>query len=237
MRGGRVSSESRHPSSTQKLRRSGPAGDRRAEGQGRRRRRREAVRAGLEGDWNPPTRSIRCPRTGGRPHPAPGAAGPRGRDAESSGEGSCSGLEPGRVEDPRFEGELWRGGSPGEQRPSVRGNSYRRERIRRGIKAPRWMKPGARAALPFEARSDREAGAPREKGAHSRRGKPGDCARAWESAETGGERSRAVRSARRWMTAGEQMAPRGVHDLCEGKALKGGTQERLRHETRPWNSS
>jgi hypothetical protein len=49
---------------------------------------------------------------------------------------------------------------------------------------------------------------------------------AWESAETGGERSRVVRSARRWMTAREQVASGEVHDRCEGKALKGGTQER-----------
>jgi hypothetical protein len=38
-----------------------------------------------------------------------------------------------------------------------------------------------------------------------------------------------------WITAGEQVASREVRDLREGKALKGEAQERLRHETRPWN--
>jgi hypothetical protein len=40
-----------------------------------------------------------------------------------------------------------------------------------------------------------------------------------------------------WITAGELVASRGAHDLCEGNALQEGTQERLRHETRPWNAS
>jgi hypothetical protein len=42
--------------------------------------------------------------------------------------------------------------------------------------------------------------------------------------------------ARRWMTAREHVAPRGVRDSCEGKTLKGESQERLRHETGPRNS-
>jgi hypothetical protein len=48
---------------------------------------------------------------------------------------------------------------------------------------------------------------------------------------------RAVGPAGRWMTAGELVASRGDHDFGEGKALEGDVQERLRPETRPWNSS
>jgi len=33
-----------------------------------------------------------------------------------------------------------------------------------------------------------------------------------------------------------QAAPRGVSDLWEGKARGNAVQERLRHETRPWNA-
>jgi len=44
--------------------------------------------------------------------------------------------------------------------------------------------------------------------------------------ETGGDKIlEGGSSERRWMTAGEHAAPRGVRDLCEEKALAGGSQE------------
>jgi hypothetical protein len=41
----------------------------------------------------------------------------------------------------------------------------------------------------------------------------------------------------RWITAWEPVASKGVHDLCEGKALERKVHERLGHEIRLWNSN
>jgi hypothetical protein len=44
--------------------------------------------------------------------------------------------------------------------------------------------------------------------------------------ETRGDKVSGGRSSERWwITAGEQVAPRGVRARCEGKTLKGGSQE------------
>jgi hypothetical protein len=46
--------------------------------------------------------------------------------------------------------------------------------------------------------------------------------KAWESAKLVVKDPGRRVSARRWITAGEQVAPRGARDSCEGKTLKGG---------------
>jgi hypothetical protein len=85
--------------------------------------------------------------------------------------------------------------------------------------------------------SDREASLrTRGKGTRSSWGIQATASKAWASVKLRVIRSPVVRSAALWITAREPVASRGVHDLREGKTLKGVVQERLRYEIRPWNS-
>jgi hypothetical protein len=43
-----------------------------------------------------------------------------------------------------------------------------------------------------------------------------------EVGETGDDKAPGTRPKRQWITAREQVAPRGVRDSCEGKALEEG---------------
>jgi len=211
------------------------------EGQGRRRRRREAARSGPEVGRGLPTKLTPAFRRWVRFHPARGAAGPLGRDAFAFGRRRMRGPSgPGGSEAPRLGRHgRWRGESPGEHRPAARGNSRRRERTRGGKKASKWVKlaVGGDPVAGDPGRAGSEVFGPRGKQVHSSWGIQAAAPRAWVSVKP-----RAIRSRRRvfrrdrWMTTREPVASRGVHDLREGNALKGEAQERLRHETRPWNS-
>lgn len=71
---------------------------------------------------------------------------------------------------------------------------------------------------------DQEAGLrAREKEIHSPLGIQATVPKAWESVKLRVTRSPVVRSEALWITAREPVAPRGVHDLDEGKALKEGS--------------
>ena len=74
----------------------------------------------------------------------------------------------------------------------------------------------------LEARATGKGASASEKGTHSGRGKPGNCAKAWASAKPTVTSVESCVSARGWMTAGEQVALRGVLASCKGKSLKGG---------------
>jgi hypothetical protein len=179
----------------------------------------EEVSPGAGGCWSPGSR-VRSRRLLG-----------------GGGEGAVRGLRSGRVEDPRSGRELWRGENPGEQRPEDRGNPDLRERIHGGIRASRRVKLAERAAVSLGVRGDREAGLGTRKGSSS---PGGSLATAPRGVGVGGNRGgwlREARSSRPVDNREGAVASRGDHDLREGKALKGGTQERLRHETGPWNTS
>jgi hypothetical protein len=154
-----------------------------------------------------PTRPIRCCFTAaGRCHLSGGAAVPaagrrlRGLEGYSGGEKAQE--------------------SSGRQTGATRG---RRERTHRGSKASKRVKLAERAAYVRWSRATGKWTCPRK-------GKPiaaGGTRQLRESVgvgETGGEKAAEERRpARRWMTAREPVASRGVHDRCEGKALKGGS--------------
>jgi hypothetical protein len=88
-----------------------------------------------------------------------GFHGPSGRVLESSGEGACSGPRGlGGSEDPRRgRRSLQRGRNPGEDRPAARGNSSRRERTRRRIKASKRVKLAERSGSAAWTQGDQEA--------------------------------------------------------------------------------
>ena len=66
---------------------------------------------------------------------------------------------------------------------------------------------------------------------------PGGCVKSVVVGETSGDKVAVLRlSTLVDNCRGAEWASRGVRDLCEGKALKEESQERLRHETRPRNS-
>ena len=68
-------------------------------------------------------------------------------------------------------------------------------------------------------------------------GEPGDCVKSVGVGETGGDKVAVLRlSTLVDNHRGAEWVSRGARDLCEGKALKEESQERLRHETRPRNS-
>jgi hypothetical protein len=120
---------------------------------------------------------------------------------------------------------------------SARGDPCRRERTRRGIKASKRVKLARRTTF---VRRPGQPGAGRQPGEREPivAGGTRQLRASAGVGETGGDKTAVIGvTARRWMTAREQVASRGDHDLCEGKALKGEAQERSRHETRPWNSS
>jgi hypothetical protein len=107
---------------------------------------------------------------------------------------------------------------------SARGNSGQCERTRGGKKASKQVKLAVGTILPLVTQDDREAGLrAREKGIHSSLGIRATAPKAWESVKLRVIRSPVVRSEALWITAREPVAPRGVHDLREGKALKEGS--------------
>jgi hypothetical protein len=88
------------------------------------------------------------------------------------------------------------------------------------------------------AQGDREGALRRVgKGAHSRRGKQATARSRVGVVETVGERRRVVRSRTlvraREGAGGLERGPRSLRGECSREEA----QERLRHETRPWNSS
>lgn len=142
-------------------------------------RRREAARAGPHRAGVPPTGSNR--RFGvGRPYLVPGVRRGLGRVRVLGvavfalpEAGARSGREARAGSRCRGPGGYTLGGSsPGEPRPSARGNSGRRERTRRGIKASKRVKLGAGGdpGTRCPGRTGSVACGSRRKGAHSRRG-------------------------------------------------------------------
>ena len=88
-----------------------------------------------------------------------GCQSPSSRVPEPSGEGACSGPRGlGGSENPRRGRRiLQRGRNPGEDRPAARGNSSRRERTRRRIKASKRVKLAERSGSAAWIQGDREA--------------------------------------------------------------------------------
>jgi hypothetical protein len=243
-RGGRLSPERRQPLrffKASKVRTVGRLADPRP-GEQRSPSRDGAVqlRTGLEPadevEPDPSGEGEASPGCGGRANPS-GRARSRESCAQPSGDGACP--------DPRvwagsrtrgLRGSL-EGRNPGEQRLARRGDSARHERTHGGTKASRWTKPAGSGGHAARGPGRPGSGSRLVEREPQARGDPGDCASCVGVGETRGQgRGRRARE-RRWMTAREHVAPRGVRDLREGKALKGGVQERLRHGTGPWNSS
>jgi len=180
-----------------------------------------------------------CPKASvfGPPHPARGAARSFGSRLRAFGRRrrvQASGLG-GSEDSRRGRRTLQRSRNPGEDRPSVRGNSCRRERTRERIKASKWVKLAERDGSVARPQSDREGspsgGTERELivvgGSRQLRVSVG-------VSETDGDKDRAATSlARRWMTAREQSGPERGARLERGETSGGGIPERLWHETRP----
>jgi hypothetical protein len=120
----------------------------------------------------------------------------------------------------------------------TRGNSGRCERTRGGNKASKQVKLAVGAILPLVTQGNQEAGLrTRGKGTYSSRGIQATASKAWASVKPRVIRSLAVRSAAQWITAREQSWPREGYTLfARGTLWREVVQERLRHETRPWNS-
>jgi hypothetical protein len=88
------------------------------------------------------------------------------------------------------------------------------ERIREGRNASKQVKLAVSGEFTVRAQFVREAGLRvGEKGGHSRPGRPGKRVKAWESAETGGDKARAVRRGTRVDNC------RGAGEPREGRAI------------------
>jgi hypothetical protein len=201
--------------------------------------RREAVRAGLEGDRNLSTRLPRFlssewgnfTRLEGFSNPLSHVLAAFGRRC-----GFRCFAWAGRIRGAR-RGRLQRGRTLGEDRPLGRGNSVQCERTRRRNKASKRVKLAERGGLLLRSQGDQEAcSRVREKGAHSRRGNQATASEARESGKPTVIRTGVVRFSTSVDNRREQRPSRGGTVFCEGNTLKGEPQERLRHETRPRNS-
>jgi len=122
------------------------------------------VRTGLEGDRRLPTRLTRCCFTAAvRSHPRRGCCPRGGSEAPRSGR------------------ELWRGRSPGEQRPPSRGNPGRARTDSQGEQSFEAGEASGTGGDRPQPRGTRRRASARGKGAHSRRGIQAITPRAWAS--------------------------------------------------------
>jgi len=147
---------------------------------------------------------------------------------DSPGDGKCLGLQGFR----RVRGsEVWAVWSLEGHEPrrvaatKIRACSDRCERTRGGKKASKQVKLAVGTILPLVTQGDREAGLrTREKGTHSSWGIQATASKAWESVKLRVIRLLVVRSRSTVDNCkGAKWPRKGIHDLREGKTLKGGS--------------